>query len=104
MINSAARASQRPMRGERPVAAALPAEAADMVSGLVARFAGAEQIGYAAAAGLGVVGVAAHVQAPVPAAFALLVRRRRDLDPQPAFALMDGGARETQNEEKVVAQ
>src|SRR3546814_1011417 len=48
-----------------------------MASGLVARFARTEQVGHAAAADLGVAGVAAHVQAPVPAALALLVRRRR---------------------------
>src|SRR5690606_30458204 len=73
-------------------------------SGLLARFARAEQVADTTAADLRMVGMAAHIQAPMPAALAFLVRRGRDFDAQLALAGMYGCARDNQDETQVVAQ
>lgn len=50
------------------------------------------------------VGVLADVRAPVPAALALFVPRRGDLDAQVVGVGMHGGARDDQHETQVIAQ
>src|SRR5690606_10100494 len=103
-ISTAARPSQWARRGERPGRAADCPVAGAIALCLGARFARAEQVGDAAAADLGMVGIAADVQAPMPAALAFLVRGWRDLDAQLALAGMHAGARDDQDEAQVVAQ